>query len=265
MSTFSGLGVAAFFLFASAAYSQSTSPTVTRDTQAIAVLTQSVNAAGGMSAIAGVQDYTATGSVTYYWAGEEVPGTVAVKSRGATQFRVDATMTAGVRSWAVSNGAGFLVNTDGTNSSIPATNTLNLGNMTLPVVYLAASLQDANIGIAYVGLETKNGNTVHHIQLQKVFAPTVDPLGNLSRLTRRDVFIDSTSLQVLSTLDMFHPENQSAIDYPHEVQFSDFRLVNGILAPFSIVEFSSRQCTFVIQLSQINFNTGLQDLDFQQN
>jgi hypothetical protein len=254
-----------YLLLAPATYSQTPAPTVVRDPQAVSVLTQALNAAGGILAIAAVQDYTATGSVTYYWAGEEAPGTVVVKSRGAAQFRIDATMTAGVRSWAVSNGAGFLVNTDGTNSSIPATNTLNLGNMTLPVIYLAASLQDANTGIAYVGLEAKNGSTVHHIQLQKVFAPAVDPIGNLSGLTTRDVFIDSTSLLVLSTLDMFHPENQSAIDYPHEVQFSDFRLVNGILTPFAIAEFSSRQCTFAIQLSQINFNTGLQDLDFQQN
>jgi hypothetical protein len=45
--------------------------------------------------------------------------------------------------------------------------------------------------------------------------------------------------------------------------FSDYRAINGILVPFSITERVAGQTTWTIQLSQIAFNTGLGDTDFQ--
>jgi outer membrane lipoprotein-sorting protein len=62
---------------------------------------------------------------------------------------------------------------------------------------------------------------------------------------------------------MQHPENQATVDYPHEVQFSDYRLVNGVLAPFSITEKNSHQRTSTVQIDHMTFNQGLQDSDFQ--
>src|ERR1700722_2251304 len=74
-------------------------PTVQRDPQAITILTQALNAAGGTSAVVGVPHYTATANVTYYWAGEQVEGTAVLKGRGTGQFRVDATLPDGMRCW----------------------------------------------------------------------------------------------------------------------------------------------------------------------
>ncbi len=59
----------------------------TRDPQALAVLTQAVSAAG-KSALS-VEDFTATGSITYYWAGEEVKGSAVIRGKGAEQFSME--------------------------------------------------------------------------------------------------------------------------------------------------------------------------------
>jgi len=51
--------------------------------------------------------------------------------------------------------------------------------------------------------------------------------------------------------------------YQHEISFSDHRLASGLLVPFAISEKIAGQQTWTIQLSQITFNAGLSDPDFQ--
>ncbi|MHB8502560.1 MAG: hypothetical protein ACYDHE_16665 [Candidatus Acidiferrales bacterium] len=257
-----------FLLVLSAAQPSATQQTaatsVQRDPQALTVLAQTLKAAGGPAALSAIQDVTGSGNITYYWGGEEVQGTVSVKGRGLGQFRLDAILQNGARSWAVSNGAGFEKDADGTVTKIPYHNTLNVGNLTLPIYFISQLPQDAAASLIYVGLETKNGAQVHHIRTQKTFSSNLDPSGIVSKLTARDFFIDATTFQIVSTLDMVHPASASTIDYPRETQFSDYRAVNGILVPFSITEVATGQRTYSIQLNQVTFNSGLQDSDFAQ-
>ncbi len=243
---------------------QISTTTVQRDQQALTIVAQVLKNAGGAAALSAIQDVTGSGTITYYWAGEEVQGTLTVKGRGTGQFRLDANLSTGSRSWAVNNGAGFVKEVDGSVTKIPYHNTVNFGNLTFPLSFIAAVAQDTSTIINYVGLETKESSQVHHVRMQKAFASTADPSGILSRLTIRDFFIDSTTFQVVSTLDMVHPADASTIDYPREMQFSDYRNVNGILVPFLIVEVATGQRTYAIQLNQVTFNSGLQDSEFAQ-
>lgn len=262
------LGLLAFLLalfVASPVLTQQTSTsTAQRDQQALTVLSQVIKAAGGQATLAAIQDITGSGTITYYWAGEEVQGNVTVKGRGIGQFRLDATLTTGVRSWAVNNGTGFTKETDGTVSQIPHHNTVNFGNLTFPLYFMSTIIGDASTSITYIGLEAKSGTQVHHLRTEKIFSSKADPGGIVSKLTTRDFFIDSTSYQIVATQDMVHPEGASTIDYPREMQFSDYRTVNGVLVPFAITEVATGQRTYSIQLNQVSFNSGFQDSDFAQ-
>jgi len=237
---------------------------VQRDPQALTILTQVLNAAGGGTALAAIHDMTATGTITYYWAGEEVQGTVTVKGRGTGQFRLDASLPDGVRSWGVNNGTGFVKEQDGSKNQIPYHNTVNFGSLTFPFAYILAAPRDNSTSITYVGLETKDGRQIHHIRMRKIFPSDDDPGDILSKLSTRDFFIDPVTFQVVSTLDMVHPLNASTIDYPHEMLFSDYRPANGFLVPFSITEVATGQRTYTIQLNQVTFNGALKDSDFDQ-
>lgn len=243
---------------------QSSTTTVQRDQQALTIVAQVLKNAGGVAALSAIQDVTGSGTITYYWAGEEVQGTVSVKGRGTGQFRLDAKLSTGSLSWAVNNGTGFVKEVDGSVTKIPYHNTVNFGNLTFPLRFMANAAQDTSISMAYVGLETKNGNQVHHVRLQNLLPSNADPSGVIAKLTTRDFFIDSATYQVVSSLDMVHPANASTIDYPRETQFSDYRIVNGILVPFSIVEVATGQRTYSIQFDQVTFNSGLSDADFGQ-
>jgi hypothetical protein len=93
------------------------SQTVQQDPQAVLVLTRASNTAG-----------------------EEVHGSFIVKGRGTGQFRLDAALPDGVRSWAMNSSTGFVRNPDGTVWPVGYDNTVNSGSLTFPYAYLAMVL-----------------------------------------------------------------------------------------------------------------------------
>lgn len=255
------------FLYVSAfvhAQQSSTSSPPKRDQQAISILSQCLRAAGGVQAVGAIQDFTASGSITYNWAGESVNGSVTLKGRGKGQFRLDADLPNGRLSWAVNNGDGFYKELDETTRHIFYPNAVNFGSLTLPYVDIAVSLNDQSASLSYVGVNTQDNRKTYDIGIQQVLPSDRDPTGILGKLTRRDFFIDMQTFQIVRVSDMVHPEKITTIDIPHEIEFSDYRPVNGVVLPFSISEKTDGQHTYTIQVSQMSFNSGLQDADFQQ-
>lgn len=241
---------------------QQTTTTLQRDPQALAILSQVLSAAGGANALTAIQDFTASGQVTFYWAGEAVQGSVTVQCRGLNQFRLEATLPDGVHSWIVSKGSALEKHPDGSMTPMPFENTLKPASITLPLTQLAAALQDASMSITYIGLVTHDGQQAHDIRLQKVLPATSDPYGVQSKITRADFFIDPNTFSILSVQDMAYRRDNEPGESPHEMQFSDNQSTSGILVPFSITELIGGQQTVSIQLSQITFNSGLTDADF---
>src|SRR5690349_8098914 len=72
---------------------------IQRDPQAIDVLSQSLRAAGGASQTGTVHDFTATGTITHFWAGQEVKGSTTLRQRGVDHIRMDSDLPSGQRSW----------------------------------------------------------------------------------------------------------------------------------------------------------------------
>lgn len=231
-----------------------------RDQRVVTIVTEAVNAAGGPS-IASLKDFKASGQITYFWAGQEVKGDAEILAKGASQFRLDANLPEGSRLFVVDNGKGSLKHPSGQLEAVPAHNTLNVGTMMVPIIQLAAALHDDTMQISYVGQETKEGHEVHHIRLQQIFGNSVDD--PRSRLTKRDFFIDTKTFEIVSTMEMRHPTYQSGVDYPHEMQFSDYRAVDGLSIPFSINEVTSGQRTFTVHLNSFSVNQGLGDEHFR--
>jgi hypothetical protein len=88
-------------------------------------------------------------------------------------------------------------------------------------------------------------------------------LGFRTKLATRDFFVDPNTFQILSSQDSAHPKDNLSETCPHEMQFSNYQSTNGVLVPFAITETVCGQVTDTITLSQIAFNTGLTDSDFQ--
>lgn len=242
--------------------SQQSVETPQRDPYAIQVLNQCLVAAGGMQALSGIQDYTATGTVTYFWAGGPDQGSATVRGRGTGQFRFDASLPTGQRFWTVSKSIGSAKEIDGTLRSIPYHNAIHLGSLTFPFPKVLAALQDSSWTISDMGVVEVSGRQANRIGIRKNLVAKADPSGLLTRLTAQEFFVDTVTSQLLRTVDMVHPEKKSTVDYQHEVEFSDYRVVSGLLVPLSITESIGGVKLWTLQLNQINFNTGLRDSDF---
>lgn len=239
------------------------SSTPTRDPQALSILTQCLQAAGGSQAVSTIQDFTGSGTITYYSAGEQVQGTVTVKGRGLTQSRVDASLSDGVHSWIVSKGATFEKNPDGSTSPLPSQNAVKPASATFPLPYLLSVLQDTSVSVSYGGLVTHDGVQVYDIVVQKMLSKSVDPLDTVGNTTKTHFFIDPNALVIQSVQDMAYRKDGGPGASSHEIRFSGYQAVSGVLVPFSITEFVADQKTATIQLSQVGFNSGLTDSDFE--
>ena len=127
----------AFFL--SAATSQSLPP---KDAQALVVIEQTLAASGWRDGLTQFNDLEASGTITFYWGGEEVTGIVVIKGKGTEHFRLDAILPDGQHSFAVSNGIGERMEPDGRKVSLAFQNTANAGLLNFPLPALAAARQN---------------------------------------------------------------------------------------------------------------------------
>ena len=235
---------------------------ISKDVHAVQVLNQALASAGGQNALA-VGDVLATGSITYYWAGKEVQGTVTLKARGTEQFRIDASLPSGTRSWYVNKGDGALRDEEGKVTPIPYQNAVTLGALSFPVPRLSGATSDTASSARYLGLRTNGDHQYETIEVSRPNQFKVDPDGTLNKLFTTDYLFDPSTFQLASIQDKTHPVDRLTIDVDHEIDFADYRSVNGVQFPFSISERIAGQKTFSIELSTVTPNSGLSDSDFQ--
>lgn len=242
----------------------STAPVL--DSQAVNVLNQVIAAAGGAQTISSVSDYTATGNITYY-PGDQVQGTVTIRALGALEFRMDAVLPTGTRSWVIDQG---IVSTKLENGKITAmqvpTNVASSDafpyktplfptSRAFPVRPLASVLANQAWGLSYKGLTQIDGHQVHDILLQSD-TPSISPKVFTPPIRTREIFVDASTFQIVMMRDSL-PKNAF-----EEMHFSNYQAVNGQLIPFVILDKVAGEQIWVVQLNQVTLNTGLQESAF---
>ena len=247
-----------------------TSPVATQDPQAMSVLNQALGVAGGAAAISAITDYTGAGQITYHLGHDQtVQGNVTLQILGVERFRLDASLPSGVRSWLINEGRMARKSENGTTFEFPPKGTIPSsdafpyqspmfpGGLVFPHLPLTGVSADTQYGVSYKGVVPIDGHSAHEIEVQ--FIPTEQPdPENMIAYHTTDFFIDTSSLQLLMTQDTV-PKN-----VVHQLQYSDYRLVNNALFPFAISEVLGGQKSWTIQLDQVRVNLGLQESVFDQ-
>lgn len=241
-----------------------------QDPQAVSVLNQALTGAGGVVAIKSIADYTATGNITYYWNSKE-QGTATILGLGLTSLRIDARLQSGLHSEVQTDGR---IGTKTPNSAVewlppytfspgqslaPITSSEAFpyqspkcpGAFAVPSLRLAALLGDPNIKLTYMGTTYVDGHMALDVQAQETGGSD-----SMSQYKITDYFLDPATLQMVLVQDTV-PKN-----VVHQIRYSDYRVVNGVLVPFSISEAMGGQTIQLIQLEQVTFNSGLQDSAF---
>ena len=246
---------------------QSTTPTpAPQDPQAVSVLNQALAVAGGAPLIKTISDYTATGNVTYHW-NPEAQGPVTIRGFGLGQIRIDANLPSGTHSEAILDGQTTRKTVDGKlwqyppSSSVPSSDAMIYqpplfpSGLVIPHMQLAVVLNSPRYSIIYKGIVQVDGKSAHDVQVQGVM-PGQAGTDSMTQYHLIDFFIDQDTFQVVMTQDNV-PKN-----IVHQVRYSNYAQAGGVLVPFSISERMGGQNTRDFELTQINFNTGLQDSAF---
>lgn len=236
-----------------------------QDPQALTILAQYVQASGGLPAIGATKDYTGAGNITFNWAGENVQGTVTVKGRGATQFRMDSSTSQGNESWVVNGLSGVLTAIDGKTTNPASYDLQNAGSLTLPVVRIAAGLNSPTMSIQLMGSVPQGNGTAYQIRLIPQANPDFAVVSGLNGPGTIDLFIDTSNHQLVSEVETFHSKGNVRQTFTHEIDFSAFQAVNGLLVPMTITEKVGGQQTWTVTLTNVVLNTGLSDSDFATN
>ena len=206
-----------------------------------------------------VADIAATGSVT---------------KNGATEV---------LKVYSKGNGVGRLENGSGNNRNVLVFNQGKswAGNDTLrplkehtaqrrltlfPFLDLISDLDSPHIQITDRGVVPVNGRTAYKISIR-----TVDPNAN-QRFLRRpleeaaDFFIDTQSRLIVRSERLRPTEENMDFLIPSVLEFSDYRNVNGVMAPFRIVNTVGRPDIGVYQsttvFDSVTINSGIPDSFF---
>lgn len=252
------LGVALIF---AAISSVASGQAAQRDQQALAIMKQTVAAGGGQETLAAIQDLTATGTATYY-SDDRLTGSVAIKCRGLNQFRLEADLSIGKRVMVANGNGGSLRDGNGGNWFIRRQSAIDLESAILPYPALIAALEDPSTSITYRGLVSHNGSPAYDIRIEKMYTPQQDPSGNRGALEAHDVFIDPHSWLVVSRLDQLHHGSSADEGIAHETLYSNYQVISSIAMPLAISETEEGATGVTIQLTQVVFNSGLSDSDF---
>lgn len=242
------------------------SPTAVQDPQAVSVLNQALTAAGGSQVVNGVSDYTATGNITYYGT-NQLQGTVKVQGLiMGGNIRIDAMLPTGVRSWAVHDGTASTKTEAGTittlaqsanvpsSDAFPYSTPLFPSSLIFPVLPLGSFLNTQGFDISRSADTQVDSHSVHDIQLRRFLSAASATVSTPGQ--SRELFVDTTTSQIVMMRDVL-PKGVL-----QEIHYSSYQSINGVLMPFVITEVINNQQIWSIQLSQIGFNSGLQDSAF---
>jgi|SRR5579859_5973933 len=243
-------------------FAQQTATTIQRDPQAINLLAQSLAAAGG-PVISTIQDFTATGTITYSWANRPVSGSVNIYSKGLTEFRMESSVPAGTQELVVSGQEATLTPAYSTKAESPIFGMVTAGSLTFPAARISQILSNASISVVFLGPVEWNGSQTYQIHIALPPDPRLTAGPNFSGLGEFNLYFDAHSYQLLGLTERIWWDSDLRQSYAHELLFSDYRPINGMSVPFTITEKMSSQQTWSVSLNSISFNTGLSDALFQ--
>jgi hypothetical protein len=242
-------------LQAAMAQTQTTAPAAPHDPEAIAVLQQSVVAMGTTAP----SDSTASGTITTVAGSLTENGTITILTLGTNQTSEQIQTPHGSRIVYSQGQASQVIGTTPTPLSFELSLSSQCGDFPLPL--LVASLNTPDTAYKYIGLETLNGASAHHIQIWNSYSSTPG-LQSLSSFTVRDIWLDAVSYlpQRYSYVQRAAGGSEPGIEV--DVFYSDYRNVSGVLYPFSILKSFNGTLSATITIQNVVLNTGLSSSNF---
>jgi hypothetical protein len=238
--------------------------TATTSPQGAVHLQQALGALAGATSIA---DVTLSGTARRIAGSDDETGTVVLKAMSTGEARADFSFPSGPRSEVYANSekgpVGSWSGPDGVSKAIPLYNALVDSAWFSPALMLGKLSSSSSAVVSYAGAESHRGLAVEHLSASRQFPNAPSQISALmQRHSQMEVYVDpSTSLPTAISFNT-HPDKDAFRDIPVEIQYSDYRLVNGVQTPFHVQKYFNGGLILDLQFERADLNTGLSPSSF---
>jgi hypothetical protein len=231
--------------------------------QATALLQQSLAALSGSTSIT---DVTLSGAAERIAGSDNESGTAVIKALVGTGTRIDLALPSGARNETRNTAAvpfvGSWSGPDGVVHSIVDFN-LVADPGWFPAFTLASFASSPNTILTNLGQETKNGSAVIHIAASFQFSGySAQGAAFLNHLSETQIYLDAKTLLPVAIAFNTHPDGNSLIDVPVELDYSNYQLVNGAQIPFHVQRLINNSLVLDLQFNSALLNSGLSASSF---
>ena len=221
--------------------------------QALSYATKSIATMVGSVSIS---DVTMTGSVT--WNGSDT-GAATLKALGTGESRMDLALSSGTRTeirdaqTGVQLGQWFSPND--TSGKYANHNCWTDAVWFFPVFSSLAA--GSNVVLSYIGPETRNGESVQHIQSYVYQANQSGLTPSPQQLSTMDFYLDANTLLPSAVTFNAHPDSNANANLFVEVAFSNYQVISGVVMPLHIQRYQQGNLMVDVVVTAASFNTGL--------
>lgn len=230
------------------------------DPQASSFAAQSIAALTGGTSIS---DVTLTGNVA--WNGSDT-GTATLKALSTGESRMDLALTAGtlteIRDAQTGTQLGKWINPNNASGRFASQNCQTDAVWFFPA--LGSLAAGPNVVLSYIAQETRNGQTVQHLQ-SYIYQSNPPPGGQTQQLSTMDFYLDAATYLPSAITFSAHPDNDATTNLLIEVDFSNYQNVGGAQVPMRIQKYFQGNLLVDVTISGVAFNAGLLLSDFTIN
>lgn len=225
------------------------------DPQALAYAAHSIAAMTGGTT---VSDITLTANVT--WNAGSDTGTATLRALGTGESRMDLALSSGtrteIRDTQTGTPLGQWITPNNASGHFALHNCLTDPTWFFPA--LGSLAQGPNVVLSYVGPETKNEQSVQHIQshVYQTNGPSVSSL-TPQNLSTMDFYLDAATFLPAAVTFNTHPDNDATTNLLVEVDFSNYQTISGVDVPMHIQKYQQGNLMEDLVVSGTLFNTGL--------
>jgi len=227
------------------------------DPQAVSLVSQSITALTGGTSIS---DVTLTGTANWSNGTDNETASATLMAKGTGESRFDMALGAGSRSEIRNDGSStFLGETlapDGTVHPWSVGNCLVNATWFFPPLSVLGATGDPTLIFVYVGLESHNGIPVQHIQSYRY---ALQSTATTRQLSTMDIYLDAVSFLPSAFVFNTLPDRGAIQNIQVEVDFLNYKSVNGVQVPFHIQRFVAGTLNVDFSLTNAQFNSGLSD------
>lgn len=207
-------------------------------------------------------DIVISGTVQYIAGSQDEMGTVRLEAVFPKAARIEMKLPSGTRSeiFSAESGdkLGFWSSDDGIRHRIAPHNLLVDNAWFFPAFTIGKLLSPEDYVVTYVGQEKRNETSVEHfVATMPTQSLPKDTALAIQRLSRLDLYLDSTTLLPAFLAFNTHPDTDDSVNIPVEIQYLDYQTFGGVQTSARLQKYFNGTLNVDIRLESAALNTGI--------